>query len=484
MANVHFEITAGEAKAVQAWLAVERAEKRVEAGARQAGQAQKKGANDAARSLQVVKSTALGVLSALGMTAGIAGAVSTIVRLVGQWREGMAALSREIRTAANESVALAMMQEGGKARERVVEAGELGAQYGVRRAESYNIVQALQAQTGSWETGKTAAREVFKLVGWHKLPAEEALTAVSGGVGLRMKPALAARLPYAAGEVSAKGAAELVNVAPAMGFYRDVKGGAAEAYGIAARLSETTKAEKLEVYTRAVAIALTTRKGKWGKFVGGLRGAEENDIYAMLQDLAGRGITTPQQLEAVGLGEIRQKKALSDLLADPTKTMATAAAVRKLAGVEGLLGIKRTTAEGGYPELAHARVVEKMEAVYAAEAGLPTTRAGKAAATTARRREIIERARATAMQRHGLGWLVGEDKRVGWWAWQRAQLLVESPTPSEIREAGGAQAASMATEAQQIAARALQEAADSIKGAAKDLKDATEKQPNSDRGLD
>ncbi len=334
---------------------------------------------------------------------GLRSTVSGILDLSEKWEQSMRRVGKEAQVTARELAALAMQQEPGTGRQRAAEAMAAGARFGVERAQAVDIAATMQAQrAGDWQTGIAAAVEVFKLSGWAAVPPEKAKGAVVMGLGAGLPAGLAARLPYAAGEVSALTPAELADVAPAMAFYQGLKGGAAGAYEVGAILSRTVPAGELETYTRAFGRAMTTREGTWGKFVGGLPGAAEGDFYKMLSEMRKEKIGTTQQLERLGLGEVRQQKALMDMLTAGPEAEEMGQRVRELAALPDLLERKRGGAERGFPELAFERVAREAQERFRGEKGLPTTPEAKAFLTAAQGLELRERARAEAAVKVGL----------------------------------------------------------------------------------
>jgi len=408
--SVKYSIMGDSASALAAQRKVIEAQDKTIDKLKQTGRESKSAGKDGAGAMKQFKGAALEVVSALGMGVGVGAMLSKGLGLIKEYAAGLRELGATAERVGQEAVALGMMQRGGEARSRVIQAAVLGAQYGIPRGPALSAIQALQAQTGGWKEGTAAAEEAFKLAALAGVPMEAAQTAVSAGVGAGLTPAKAATLPYAAGEVSALSPAELARISPAIPFYGAVKGGPGEAYGFAAALSKTFK-EDLTTYTRAAATALTAppTKGKWGRYAAGLTGSAEGDLLAMLGALEERGITNTKALGQVGLIEKREAAAIAELLRDLDETRRVVEEVRRKAAEPGLIERRRAGAEVGFPELQRQRAIAERRARGQAVLDMPVTPEARAlmdkAATILTERQI----RAEAMARAGYGWLI-EDK--------------------------------------------------------------------------
>ena len=370
------------------------------------------------------------IAGVLGIGGGIASGLTGAIKLTKDWYAGMQSVGRAISEASDELVAFSMMQQGGTARAAVLDAQALGAQYGVKRGAALNTIQALQAQLGGLPQGRLAARSVFELSGWGGVPMDRAKMATVAGVGAGMTAEQTAQWLYAAGEASALSPAELAAVGPALPFYQTAKGGPGMGFAFGAALSGTYP-EQLPTYTRAAGRALSTPagEGKWGKYVSRLPGYGEGDYMQMLRAMHAGGVTSTQDIAKLGLSEIRQSGALAALLGNLPGAEAAITKTQELAGIPGLVGLRRAGAETGFPELAFGRKMDIIEAALAAERGTPST--PQAAAVGAAGMASISRrkARALAMQLYGAGGGLDEGQdEVGVWEWNVTMPLMYPAT--------------------------------------------------------
>ncbi|MFO8007275.1 MAG: hypothetical protein R6V05_06010, partial [Candidatus Brocadiia bacterium] len=234
---------------------------------------------------------------------------------------------------------------------------------------------------------------------------------------------LAARLPYAAGEMSSLSAAELAEVGVAMPVYRRTAGGPGRAYGVAAALSNVFKRPKmLRTATKNLAMALFETGGKWGEYMKGLPGYEEGDIATMLQAMAAQGVggkagfpeefkdwaelgdVDSAELMQRGLGSKRARLALAAFLSDIEGNVGTMRAVEQMAARPGLITRKRAGAEEGFPELRFTRELDALEAQYAASRGISPTEAGQRTALKAMHLKKGRLAHGIALAEAGYGW--------------------------------------------------------------------------------
>jgi len=353
-----------------------------------------------------VKRIAVGVAGALGIGMGVQGAIQGIVKLVADWKQYMADIAQTSRDAGREMTALAMLQEKGKVRERVIAAANLGAQYGQSMGASWNTVQAFQSKTGTFQGGMNAARAAFNLAQSANVDLEGARQAVSVGMGLGLKPGEAARAAYAAGQASQLSPAELAQMAgqglPAFG---GVGGGAVTGYGVAAALSGLiSDPGNLATYTRQVGTLMQQRTGEvgalWKKL--GFKNPGQ-DVIGQLRALHDNGIRTMGDLQAAGFAK-KESLGLSILLKDFDSSIATIEDTQRRYADVGAMERNRADAEAESPEMRFSRTMDQLQrATELARTFGPT-------GPRARQEELNQRVRALAYEKHGLGNWVEDGK--------------------------------------------------------------------------
>jgi len=391
---------------------IARAEKGVGEAGREAGEKLGRSAGQAAgktqeldASTQRLVGTLKGVLGALGIQAGVAGAVAAINRAVEEWQARMEAIARLSREAGQNMVAFAMMQEPGVIGARAKEAAAAGARWGVAPGQAWETVQALQSQLGSYPAGLAAAGAAWEL-SRASVPPQAAQQAVALGAGLGLTPEEAARAVYAAGEASSLSAAEMAAAAPqGLPIYGGIGGGPVFGYQVMAGLSKVYSGE-LGTMTKAAGITLSTAEGTVGKMwrrLGVTKPGE--DPMAQLRALKDAGITTAQDLSRAGVTEQRQQMALSVLLGDLPGFEATAAKVAETFARPGVIGERLAGAEAELPEMRQAREMAELEAeIHLRDLYDP-------AAPAARERDMDRAARYARMQKMGYGEFLSGDGR-------------------------------------------------------------------------
>jgi len=410
-------------------LGVASAEERVGRAGKRAGE----GLRETARAGGRLRGIFTSILGALGVGAGIEGVIGRIRDMVQDWERSMDRIARASREAGENMVAFAMMQEPGTGGERARAAARLGAEFGVGPGEAWRTVQAMHSQLGGFEQGMAGARAAWQLrrAG---VPGESAAAAVSVGAGLGMTPREAAAAVYAAGEASSLSPAEMAQAAT-MGLpgYRGIGGGPTFGYGVMAALSRVIKEPgQLGTYASQAARALSAEEGKVGKLWRRL-GVEAPGARPMeqLRALAGAGITTEQELTRAGFGEIRQRRALSILLADLAATEATVGRVRERA-VPGVLEEAYARAAGESPEIRYAQKVAELEAM------LQGVRTFGPHAEAAREMEIKERLAGLYLEATGRGDLTDEEGKPGFLAslWYAPRSVPAKYWEIKLRELG------------------------------------------------
>jgi hypothetical protein len=403
----------GAAQAAQDLARVAAAEREVGREAKDAGAK----AQEGAAGMQQIAGAARSVLGALGIATGVGAAVSQIVSLVREWQAHMERISQLSRQAGQEMTAIALMQEPGKAGGRVREIAARGAGYGVSPGQAWAAVTELQPQAGGYAGGVAAAEEVWKLQQMG-VPAEAAQEAVVMGLMRGVPPAESARAFYAASQAAGIAPVQMAGVAGmALPAFGELGGGPNFMYqAIAGIAQETRRPRQMGTYAAGAAGALMERQGKAGAFWKRQGFAEPGaDPLAQLRALAAAGLTTEQDLRKAGFGE--GARGISMLLRHLDVVEAAGGTIGARSREAGLLERARAGAEAELPEMVQARRVAGLEAeigvgeIFGAEAG------------PARTRELREIVRAQELQKRGLGFLAGGDKRAGWTETQIGEML-------------------------------------------------------------
>lgn len=362
---------------------------------------------------------------ALGMTGGIAFAITKVISLVKEWRQNLRDVARETANAGREMTALAMMQQPGKAAEAVRRAATAGARYGIRPGEAWAGVQQLQAQAGGLEPGLAAFESAARLSQFAGVPVENAMQAVSLGMGLGLTPDEAGRAIYGAGKLSSLSPTEMAQMAQkGVAGFTQRTGGPQTGFAVAAQLSEVIK--------EPGRLGTLTERGRAGLFgakreelFSGLSketGIEGTDIIARLKMLRAAGGTGPLGLEKLGFVEKREQQAISLLVNNIDKLESKIRSIRGMTGEKGLIAGERFAAEAGLPQMGFQRWIENIAARTEIEKKMPTTPAAQKLQTQAMEHEKIQRARRLAIIKAGLP-DPGEEEDIGpiewWWAQQR-----------------------------------------------------------------
>jgi hypothetical protein len=390
MGDVVFKLDADQAKAVRGFLKVVDAQKKGERQFRKTTR-QAKGQEKA---LHGVKNVGNELASLFGIGGGIAGGFAAISQTVGSLKRDMEEMARSARQAGNAVTSFALMQPAGTRERRMNIVAQMGAEYGVPAQDAWKAVQSLQAQAGGFEQGLRAARSAWRLKR-AGVPAQPAQQAVTIGMGLGMTPQMAARAPYAAGELSALSPAEMAQAA-ARGLpeWRGLKGGPMLGYAVMSQLSQIFQ-EPGELGTHTARAASAFSNVDINRRLGLPANANPLNVLRELQD---RGVTTTQQLEQFGYTEKRERIALSTLLMNLPDFERRREKMSAIAQREGLLGQVRSEAESELEILRLARQLEETEARTGAARALGPL--GKQAAQT----ELIRRRRYEVLSRMPAGW--------------------------------------------------------------------------------
>lgn len=313
MGTIHQVLTADEKKVIEAYRRMDEQQKKLVDRMRQMKTASRDTDNVAVK----LSSTFKEVGSALGIAFGAGGAIMLARQALQGMREDAARLAQNVREAAQDMVAFAMMQERGTMRQRALRAAQVGATFGIQPGVALQMTQRLQAQLGGFPQGLRALRLVG-LLRQAAVPTEAAAQAVILGAGLGYAPEQAAAMPFAAGMASALSPAEIAQGAvQALPSYQGVRGGALTAYQVMALLSSIySQPEQLGTYTR-IAARITRMPEVLRRIRIQARPGEKVDFWRVLEALRQRGITTQQELMTIGVREERMGAALSALLSMP-----------------------------------------------------------------------------------------------------------------------------------------------------------------------
>ena len=408
MGNLFLRIDGDAAKAVQALEKTIDKQKTLIRELGKTGQESQRGAQKHGKAWSDASGKVLGglkeIAGALGVGMGIAGAIGLVKKGMQEWKAYMTEVARLSKEAGQNVMAFAMMQAPKEMRPRVLETAAAAIPYGIKAGVAWNQVQAFQAQLGTYKKGLGAARATWQLQRTGVEP-EAAASVVSLLMAQGLTGEQAARLPYAAGEVSAKDPAAIAGALPtALPFFGGVKGGALTAAQIATRLSATIPTQQLGTFTKAAGLGLTRRPKFWKGLGFEKPGAKP---WEQLAALSAAGLTTTAALETAGITETRQSAALAALVTDMPETTRVAAQVAGKYAQPGLIAGKIAGVEREMPEVVHARKMGayKAEFEYERTFGTRAQRAREVAEKEAERGLMYEKA--------GLGEMVGEEGRLG-----------------------------------------------------------------------
>lgn len=353
MGTIHQVLTADESKALDAYRRMDAAQQKMLDRFAQ----QKQGSDKAGASIEGQIAPLNKVLGLLGLGGGIAGALSMVNRYFEQTAAHAARLSENVKTASADLAAFTMMQEPGQIGARTKETMAALAPYGFSPSEALQTTQMLQAQLGDYQKALAASQAVgqLKLAG---VPVQAGQTAVTVGMATGLTAEQAAAAPYAAGEVSSLTPAMLAEASGvAVPAFRGYKGGAVTAYQAMAVLSRFIK-EPGMLGTYARIAARTPLDQNVMKTVGA---TDTSDFWGVYESMVKKGISTPQQLEGVGITEEREKQAWSMLLSDPAAARRAIADVQSKYETPGLIIGKRTMAEREVPEMKLEREIAETQ---------------------------------------------------------------------------------------------------------------------------
>lgn len=354
-------------------------------------------------------------------------AVGKVTEAYRSWRERIHEVSEASSKAMRDIVAFAALQEGGTKAARVTQASELAASYGVSdRGLAFDVVQSLQSairfedrsksDEQSWREALPASAEAFKLTQLG-VSSKSAVDSVIQAMAQNVDPASFARKVYLAGEAGTRKPEDVAGAAKGMAFWDDKDFAAAAAAVISGEQAKTGSEGETEVYLRQAGRALSgvgdlATKKFWQK--KGL--AADASQEARLAKLVELGIDTPEEIQAAGVGDMREIKGVQTLV----KNFASLRNIRDHITENdrpGLLEARRYGVEQEIPTAGFARDLDILKVMQDNQKALPTD-------TAMLEEERLARARALALRRMGMrGNVIGggfEDDNglvgpVDWW---------------------------------------------------------------------
>ena len=352
--SVVVEMTGDEAKLWKSLQKIVQQTGKVEKAGEKAGKKYKKAGKESDKAFG---GAALTKLTAYG--AGLVGVSSTVGMITKGYEAQVAAakeLATESRKASNELVAFAALQEGGTKAQRVHQATALAAQFGITdRGEAFNTVQALQsALGGDFEAGMKAAETTFRATQLGiSLPRAREVAALGIAQGQGGPEAL--RRTYVAGQESSRDPEIIASGARGLGFFTDPVTGFAAAGQLAGGVGES----ELVTYVQAAgeALSATSNLDKVFKKLGVTAGTEIEKLEALKE----AGIITIEELAVAGLGEKRQRRALSILIPNVENVKRMRQAIEEKA-IPGIFPSQRHAVETEIPQTRLARESRMLEA--------------------------------------------------------------------------------------------------------------------------
>lgn len=365
---VAVEFTSDNAKLLRGQAQLEKKVETLTQRLKAAGQTGRRAGDDIGRSFQKAERAGKGAFdpkllvkfgAGLVGVGSVAAAIGTVNKKYETTLKNLREISAEARKAGDNVIAFAALQEGGTKAERVQRAAGVAAAAGVKdRGLAFTIVQGLQsALGGDFERGLAAAKTVFEAskVG---IPLRAGSELEILGISQGEAPGVTIRRAFVAGQASARDPAVIAGAASAFKFFDDK----VFANAVAGVISASVDPGELKTFVKAAGVGLSGVSTLAPKFkeLGVGAGATRRE---RLQALFEAGITTPEQLKAAGLGELRQQEAISTLLTNLSEIDRIAAAVREKA-VPGLFVRQRRGVEAELPDLVIQRKIDIAEAKF------------------------------------------------------------------------------------------------------------------------
>lgn len=400
MGTIHQVITADESKLLEAYRRMDAEQRKMTDRMRENKAAGDRVTESIERSVGPLRTLA----GIMGVGGGIAGGLALAREHFDKIEQYSRRVTENVKAASADMIAFGMMQEPGGIRGKALQTVQTMGAYGFSPAESLGTVQMLQAQLGSYEQGLEAAKAVglLKKAG---VPVESGRTAITVGMATGLTAEQAAQAPYAAGEVSSLTPADLAAASGvALPAFRGMQGGALTGYQAMAVLSKFIKDPgQLGTYARASARPLMDEKLR-----NNLGATDSTDFWGFYEKLVAKGVSTPEQLNAIGISEERERGAWSMMLADPSGTRRAVADVKKQFETPGLIQAKRLAAEKELPEIKLAGQIAATESRIAQMETIGPI------AQESQNMSLWEAQLAEKLTERGHGWLAGSDKRLGW----------------------------------------------------------------------
>lgn len=357
-ANLQVEMTADDQKLFRQFVKLEAAQRKLEAGFKKVGTEGRKAGK------QSQEAFGSGLSSAQAYIRGIVGIGTAIAALKGTyatWQKNIRATSDEARKASNEIIAFAALQAGGTKAQSVRQAAALAARFGiVDRGEAFNTVQAIQsARGGSLEAGLAGAETVFAAtqVG---IPIEAGRELEVLGASQGQKPGQALRRAFVAGQLSAREPATLAKAAAGLTFFDDKNFG----FAAAGVLAGSVKPDQLQTFVKAAGLGLSSDVSKeFAKTFKTLGLTSESTQFDRLRALAGAGLDTVEKLGLAGLGDLRRKQAIANLVTNLPDVERFAREIPLLA-IPGVLTRGRAEVEAELPATALSRRIDEVRAKF------------------------------------------------------------------------------------------------------------------------
>jgi len=327
------------------------------------GRELKRTGTDGEKAFDSITRGARELIGALGVGAGVAGAVASVNRGYETWLQNMREISAEAGKAAREFVAFAALQEGGAKAGRVRRAAGLATRFGVTdRGLAFDLVQALQSAIAAKEPQLTEEQAFGKAMGGAgavfaaaqlgvPLEAGRQLAALAPGQG--MTPEHSLRMAYVAGQASVRSPAVLSKAGPALTFFDDKRMG----YAMGAVLSGGVAEDQLQTYLKNAGIGLSATSADEFQATLQKLGVAGGTRYEKLAALRAAGITTTEQVGLAGLKEQRAQFAVSYLLQNFADIMPAYERIGREA-TPGLFARQRTAVEQELPAAKVARDID------------------------------------------------------------------------------------------------------------------------------
>jgi len=292
-------------------------------------------------------------------TAGIAGGIRTVLSLMGKWEQYSERLSQKTQLTAKAMTSFAMLQPASLAKQRVKQAADLGARYGIPSTspEVFNTVQAMQSlPNGTFETGMKSAEALFKArrAGMNL----EGLNNVASAMANRgAQPWRGAAYAYLSGQGSNRTPDLMTKVSRAIPMWEDP----ALAFASAIPVLAGTSPEEYHTYLKSAGSALGSEQGAPGRLWKKL-GVADKTQREKLAALSQGGYVTVKQIQAEGVVEGKAIGLAS--IASNFKSVATNADTFRRQATPDLIANDRAAREAVLPQMRMDTRLETLAAEY------------------------------------------------------------------------------------------------------------------------